>query len=422
MNATLEDAQATGTILNDDAPPSVSIQDTAVREGDAQTSTQFTLRLSQASGVPVTVDFSTGDGSAHAGTDYLASHGTVTFAPGQLGAARCGSGAARHRTESDESFVVQLSDAHNATIDRPQATATILDTPTISIGDVTISEGAGAAVFSITASRHVQQDVTVTYVTKSGTAEADRDFQSTENSVVISAGSNSATIAVPLLQDQLVEDDEQFLVTLLSATNATLATDKAIGTIRDDEEAGAISIGDVTLIEGDSGSTNAVFTVTLAHPVPDRVVTVSYRTRDGTAVAEDPRSGLSDYAFTAGALSFDFEHTQRQISVLVAGDTLIEGDQTFYVDLFAPTDARIERAQAIATIQDNEAPPQLSVSDAIVDESTGNVRVEVNLSQATEAPVTVHLATADGTAAAPQDYASSAATVSFAPDRPRRPY
>ena len=83
-NATIADGQGIGTITNDDARPTLSINDVAVAEGNAGTTTLgFTVTLSAASGQTVTVGYATANGTATtADGDYLAASGTLTFAPG----------------------------------------------------------------------------------------------------------------------------------------------------------------------------------------------------------------------------------------------------------------------------------------------------------------------------------------------------
>ena len=82
-NATILDGQGIGTITNDDAAPTLSINDVAVAEGNAGTTTLgFTVTLSAASGQTVTVGYATANGTATiADGDYLAASGTLTFAP-----------------------------------------------------------------------------------------------------------------------------------------------------------------------------------------------------------------------------------------------------------------------------------------------------------------------------------------------------
>src|SRR5204863_3684181 len=83
VNASLATAQGTGTILNDDALPALSVLDVSVLEGDSgTTNAAFTVSLSAASGRSITVSYSTADGTASAATDYQSTSGTLTFAPG----------------------------------------------------------------------------------------------------------------------------------------------------------------------------------------------------------------------------------------------------------------------------------------------------------------------------------------------------
>src|SRR5262249_14659846 len=101
-----------GTILDDDAPPALSIGDVAVTEGDSGTTdATFTVSLSAASGKTVTVDYATADGSAAAGDDYTAASGTLTFAPGETSKTVTVSVIGDRIDEDDETFVVNLSGA-----------------------------------------------------------------------------------------------------------------------------------------------------------------------------------------------------------------------------------------------------------------------------------------------------------------------
>src|SRR5262249_14556356 len=80
-NATITDGQGVGTITDDDAPPTLSINDVTVVESAGQAA--FTVSLSAASGWTVTVNYATQDFTAVAGSDYTATSGTLTFAPGE---------------------------------------------------------------------------------------------------------------------------------------------------------------------------------------------------------------------------------------------------------------------------------------------------------------------------------------------------
>jgi len=125
-NATLADPQGQGTIVDDDAPPTVSIADVAVTEGNSGRKTaKFTVRLSAASGKTITLRYATSNGTATAGSDYVASTGSVTFAAGVTQRTISVSVNGDRIAEPNETFFVTLTDPVNVTLARPQATGTI---------------------------------------------------------------------------------------------------------------------------------------------------------------------------------------------------------------------------------------------------------------------------------------------------------
>ena len=111
----------------------------------------------------------------------------------------------------------------------------------------------------------------------------------------------------------------------------------------------SISIADRAVPEGDTGTTMAVFTLTLSGPSTN-TVSVTYQTADGTATAG------SDYTAAGPAtVTFPPGTTAQTVSVSVIGDTLSEDNETFFVNLSSPTNATIARAQAVGTILDDDA-------------------------------------------------------------------
>ena len=109
-NATIADTQGLGTIVNDDSPPSISINDVSLTEGNAGTATlTFTATLSVASGKTVTVAYATADGTATAPADYTAASGTVTFTAGQVSRPVAITVRGDTLDEFDETFAVNLS-------------------------------------------------------------------------------------------------------------------------------------------------------------------------------------------------------------------------------------------------------------------------------------------------------------------------
>ncbi len=119
---TVVDGQGQGTIVDKNAPPSLSISDTSARESEGAT---FTVTLAGTTLKTVTVRFNTGDGTARAGTDYVARVGTLTFAPGEKTKAIAVTVLDDTLAELGETFVVTISDPVNAAITKRTGTASI---------------------------------------------------------------------------------------------------------------------------------------------------------------------------------------------------------------------------------------------------------------------------------------------------------
>ena len=111
------------------------------------------------------------------------------------------------------------------------------------------------------------------------------------------AGETTKTVTVAVNGDLLDEVNETYSLGLSNPTNVTIGG-SGLGTITDNDPLPALAIGDVSVTEGDSGTANATFTVTLS-TVSGRTVTVDYATANGTAIAP------ADYtALPLTALSF----------------------------------------------------------------------------------------------------------------------
>lgn len=174
----------------------------------------------------------------------------------------------------------------------------------------------------------------------------------------------------------------------------------------------SLSIGDVTVAEGNAGTTTATFTVTLANP-STKVVTVKYATADGTA-----KSAAGDFVKkTATVLTFDPGDTSKTVTVDVNGDTLHELDETFKVKLSSPKNAKIKDGEGLGTITNDDAAPGISVNDASDLEGnsgTHGLAFTVSLSGASSQKITVKYTTTAGSATAGSDYNTKTGTVTFA--------
>jgi hypothetical protein len=171
-------------------------------------------------------------------------------------------------------------------------------------------------------------------------------------------------------------------------------------------DAPSLTVNDVTVTEGDSGTKNAVFTVLLSASSADPV-SVDYATADGSANAPD------DYSAAGGTLTFAPGELSKQVTVSVAGDTLDEPHETYTLNLSNPLGATIADGRGAGTILDNDPQVAISVDDVTRAESDGPASFTVSLSKASGKVVTVAYATADGSAVSPDDYAVRSGTLVF---------
>jgi hypothetical protein len=250
-SAILSDGQGLGFITDDDALPTIAINDAAVTEGDAGTiNAVFKVDLSSVSGQVVTVDFATADDTARAGSDYQLVSGTLIFNPGETNKTIVVRVIGDLVGEPDESFFVNLNNVANAVLTDSVATGRITDNdsfPRLSISGTTVTEGnsgIGSAVFTVNLSSASLQTITVDYATSNGTAIAGSDYTAVSGTLSFSPGQTTGTITVPVIGDMLDESDETFLVNLSNSTIATNIVDsQGVVTIINESALGATLAG-----------------------------------------------------------------------------------------------------------------------------------------------------------------------------------
>ena len=430
-NATLDQASGTGTILNDDAAPTVGLSSTTISQNEGNSGTTpflFTVNLSAASGTATTVQFATSDGTATtADSDYQATSGTLTIAPGATSAVITVLVNGDTKNELDETFSLTLSSPSQATLGAITATtATILNddpVPTLSIGNVSQNEGNSGTtnfVFTVSLSAASGQTVTVAYSTADGTATtADSDYAATSGTLTFTPGQTSQTLTVAVNGDTKFESNETFSVNLSTPTNATLAATSATGTIVNDDPAPTLVVTPVSQNEGNTGTTPFVFSVSLSN-ASSQNVTVSFSTADGTATVAN-----NDYQATSGTITFIAGQTGPQlITVNVVGDTLNEANETFKVNL-TPTDTSLAASSVTGTILNDDPLPAVTiagVSGTKPDSGLTPFVFTVTMSAASGQAVTVPYTTADNTATvANNNYQATSGTLTFTPAPRRRP-
>jgi hypothetical protein len=257
------------------------------------------------------------------------------------------------------------------------------DSPTVYVGDASTYEGKAGSThtmkFNVLLSAPRSSATKVTYSTFDDTATAGSDYVSKTGSVSIAAGKTSSTIAVTVKGDAVVEGNETIGLSIDAVTGADQGTTQAVVTIVDDDTTAAptVSIGDATVVEGNSGTQNAVFTVTLSAP-RSTATPVQYETSDGTA------SAGSDYTAKLGTTSIAAGAVSGKISIPVKGDTKPEGTETFNVNITGTGSSGVDtnRDHAIGKIIDDDTSPTtgVSVGDAsVVEGDTGQKTVSLTV-------------------------------------------
>ena len=387
-----EDGNGNGVDL-----PVLSISNPTASEADGNI--VFTVTLSQESAGTVSVSYATSGapdgGTAMEGTDYVRARGTLRIPANTRRGTISVSLRDDSLDEDDETFTLTLTSATNALLSSNMATGTISDNdakPTVSIqSEATGVEGREPIRLAVTLSEMSGREVTVTYEITDDTATQGEDYTlpSPCCTLTFMPGDTEDFISLDLPDDSQEEGEETFVVTLTNARNADLATTTATATIYDDDGPPSLSIHDASANEADR---TIRFTVRLV-PSINQEVTVTYNTVNGTG--SDGATAPEDFvAVTDRTLTFGRNTEELTIAVTVNNDTLDEEDEeTFTVELSKETVATIVRASATGTIEDNDMPPVLSITDEQAREDMGPIEFEVGLSNESGKQVTVEYET-----------------------------
>lgn len=232
-HATIADAVGEATIHDDGDPaPTLSIVPVAVDE-DAGVA-QFTVLLTGQSGQDVLFQFGTSNITAVSGLQFIAANGSGQIAAGQLSTTVEIAILDNGVDNDDSQFAVVLTAISNAVPGSVVGTATIQDdepVPDLFVEDVTVSEDAGDAQFTVILSQPSGRDVQFGFVTTNGTATAPLDYGPVSGTATIVKGQPSVTLGVPVVLDNVREGFETFTLSLSNPVHGILADGSATATI-----------------------------------------------------------------------------------------------------------------------------------------------------------------------------------------------
>jgi hypothetical protein len=402
-------------------PPTLAIDDVTLAEGDGgATVASFTVTLSQPSSRTVTVDYATADGTATAGSDYIAATGTLSFAPGTVTQTVGVTITGDVLDEPDETFVVVLSNATGAALAVARGTGTIADDdnqPDLAINDIAVLEGSAGSVtamFLVTLSAPSGRMVMVDYTTVDGTATAGLDYMPGSGTLTFTPGVTSLPVVVSLVSDSLYEATETFGVRLRSPVHAALAADLGVCAIEDDDPAPAVRISDAAPVtEPDDGTKEASFLLSLS-AAAGQTISVHYATQPGTAT-----NNVDFEPIDVATVTFSPGETTKIVTVQVRGDLMYEPGppETFFVNVgnAVPAGVPIADGRGVGSIVDNDPIPTIAIEDITVTErnSNFNATFTIRLSNPSSQSITVAYGTQNGTATASTDYVAKTGTVTF---------
>ncbi|MCY2987808.1 MAG: M36 family metallopeptidase [Planctomycetota bacterium] len=393
--------------------PDILIDDVSVTEGDSGTGNLvFTVSLSHASQVPVTVDFTTSDYTASQGSDYNPVSGRLTFLPPTSGNIGETSKTINVPVKGDdlvegaESFHLRLSNPVGARLPDNIGIGSIRDNDgaLLSISDVVRNEGASGSTefrFLISSTKPIDTPIEARLRTRDGTARGDSDYVPVDKTIVIPAGQLSTSSSVSVTGDLMVELDETFSVELSSiqALGRDVRPGNVVGTgtiLNDDSAHFQVQVSNASARESLG---QMPFIVTLSNPV-DVETRVVVSTADGSASTAD-----RDYQPLAQEVTFPAGVTERTVPVTINDDAQVELDETFFVNISGIQSS--ERAVNLGAggqgviVNDDFAIIEIisDVQRVEGDSGTTAFTFGVRLSNPVDAPIDVRFTTTGGAAA-----------------------
>jgi len=371
-SGTISKPSAITVIRNDDPIPSITGSNLTFPEGNiGRSSATFLATLTRASYQTVTVNYATADGTAIAESDYAATSGSLTFAPGQTVRSLSVRIIGDTNIEPQETFKVNFSNPLNATLGTTFVTGFINNDDnagtidySIAANTPSITEGAApntrTITFFISRNNFTGNTSSVRYGFSKSVAAENVDFKVVGvtgtgitqggGRITFATSAKLATLTLQVLGDSTYELNEALTVSLSSpdTSGSTISTPDATTIIINDEPLPTVKVNPITLTEGSTGgTTNANFVVYLNYASP-QALTVDFATANGTATAG------SDYTGTSGTLTFSPGQLSKTVAVSIASETLYEANENFTFNLSNAINATVGTSSVLGTITNDD--------------------------------------------------------------------
>ncbi len=388
----------------------IGLTESAYTRSETNESVTFSVVRSGGMTNTVTVQFSTVDGTAVAGLDYVATNGTLVFGPGETNLTVEVELVRDERHENTEAFQFRLTNPIGAALSTATATVTVSDDDrsTVAFGTTSRSlyESNATATVEVVRTGSTHTEVSVRYATVGGTAAAGADFTAASGVLTFGAEETAKSITVALNDDRLSESNEVFYLRLSNPTNTTLgvatnvtltirASDGSLLNLTTSRVYVAENAGAATVTVRRSGTTNTL-------------VSVNYATADNSATNE------LDYTEVEGRLVFEPGEIVKTVSIPVENDELQTRNRSFHFRLSEPSDARIGLGTNLVVItEDDTSYVGFSASTTVARETNEAVTLTVTRTGRVETEARLGYATVAGTATAEADFEAASGTLEF---------
>ena len=407
--------------IDDDDIAQVSIAANDPLASEPGSDGQFTITLSAAADQATVVDYSV-TGTANGGDDFVTLSGTVTIAAGETTATIDVDVIDDAVLENNETVVVTLDSVSG---DSEMSIDTANNAALVNIGDddsATVSVSANASTagepsnngqFTISLSQASDANTDITYMV-TGTAGAGADYNTLTGTVTILAGETSATIDVTVIDDNILEDPETVVVTIIGTSDGdvTINTGANSATVTiDDEDTALLSISASDAFAGEP-SDNGEFTLQLSN-ASDRDTIVNLAITGTATVGFDYIALPTSVTILAG-------QTSAKLDVTVIDSALLEEIETVVATITgiasSDPDVTIDTGanSAAVNIADNgSATVSISANDSVAGEPLDHGQFTVTLSEAADRDTVISYLVA-GTADAIDDFVLLPGSVTIA--------
>ncbi len=418
----------TGTINPIPLPTITASSPASVQEGQLA---NFTISLQAKQYYDVSVHYSSADQTGVAGTDYVASSGTVTIPAGSLSVSvpvtTDITNNANGKTFGLHLSSAQLQSPDHATLAGMDGTATIVPTPSTffidpSTTSVTIDSATNSAVLTVDRTgSDLSGLVSVDFTTVNGTAMVGTEYSApASHTVSFGANQTTGTISIPILHPAADGGATNFSVNLQNAMGGSIQSGNGSAAITIAPTTHFALVGDnnTSAVAVNESAGTASFTIQRTGNTQAQS-TVSVQTSDGTGV------NGTDYTAYTQVVSFSPGQTSMPVSITILDPQKTTGSVSFNVSLTTPTNADILNGQSsgVVNISDNDVfTDTFSINGngaggpLTVNETAGTATMTVTRSGDLSKPATVQYSTVDGTAVSTYqnpDYTASSAKLTF---------